>query len=72
MYHLGMAEIKFRRAKDVDKTEERVPLACRVRKSLKKKLLLEAKAGGLSLGELVEAILDDYGLFLDKDSSKRK
>lgn len=67
-----MAEIKFRRAKDVDKAEERVPLACRVRKSLKRKLLLEAKAGGLSLGELVEAILDDYGLFLDKDSSKRK
>ena len=55
---------KFRRAKEVPKAEERLPLSCRVPKSVKELLEKEAKSGNLSLGELVEAILQDYVKFL--------
>jgi len=55
---------KFRRAKEIPKTEEKEPASLRLRKSLKAELVREAKAGGLSLSELLEAILEDYGRFL--------
>jgi len=55
---------KFRRAKEIPKTEDRVPASLRIRKSLKEQLEAEAKIGKLSLSELMEAVLEDYGKFL--------
>lgn len=66
-----MAKAKFRRAAQIKKPNPKVSIACRVSEDLRERLEDEAQSGGLTLGALIEAILEDYGRFLDEQKTKR-
>ena len=63
---------KFRRPEDIEKSEPREPVSARIKQSTKRALEKASKANALSLGELIEAALEDYVAFLgEKDRKKR-
>jgi hypothetical protein len=55
---------KFRKPSEMTPNETRVPVSARIRESLRNDLAKMAKAHKLSLGELMENILEDYGKFI--------
>lgn len=57
---------KFRPPSEFTKKKARVPISARLDKEVKKYLEKEAKTEGLSFGELVENVLEDYSKYLSK------
>lgn len=55
---------KFRKPKEMKPAELRVPVSARIRESLRNELLKEAKGAKLSLAELIENVLEDYGKYV--------
>lgn len=49
----------------MNQNESRTPISARVKKSVKDRLVKEAKSGKQSLGELIEGVLEDYVKWLD-------
>lgn len=60
---------KFRTPDKYPKKKARVPISARLDKEIKSSLEKVAKKEGLSFGELIEYVLEDYNDFLN--SSKR-
>lgn len=67
-----MTDAKFRKPSEMAKTEPRVPVSARLKESTKASLDNAAKEHGLSVGELVSNVLDDYVTWLSHQKSKRR
>jgi hypothetical protein len=63
-------EKSFRHPKEMKRKSERTPVSARIRAETKEIIEREAKKGGVSLGEVIATVLDDYGAWLRKNPSK--
>jgi predicted HicB family RNase H-like nuclease len=61
-----MEKSPFRHPSEMPTHEQREPISARVPKSVKKTLEEVARENGLSLGELIGNILEDYVKWLDE------
>ena len=67
-----MTMSKFRTPAEMKKKEEREPVSARVRTSTKSRLEKEARNEGMSIGEVIGQILDDYIAWLDKAADAKE
>lgn len=64
--------VKFKLPSEYPKKKNRVPISARLDKEIKTALEGAAKKDGLSFGELIEGVLEDYHKFLIENSSRAR
>ncbi len=64
--------VKFRLPNEIAKRKNRVPISARLDNEIKVLLEDAAKSAKLSLGELIESVLEDYSEHLKSNYSKAK
>lgn len=62
--------MRYKRPEDYKIKDQKTPLSCRVKVESKDLLEKRARKAGMSLGELVAQIIEDYVDWLDKETSK--
>ena len=63
---------KFRQPKEFPKKKARVPISARLDKDVKTSLEKAAKGVGLTFGELIENVLEDYSKYLASTNKGRR
>jgi hypothetical protein len=67
-----MDKPKFRRPSEMTREDKRVPVSARIKKETRDLLVKAAKEQKLSIGLIVANILDDYVMWLESESKKRR